>query len=249
MRLFAMVATGRAIQVTADIKILSTTAMKMVFEALAPGYERDTGNRLTVILGPSAQLEKRLADGEAADLAILARAGAEDLIGRGKIAADSLVAVALSSIGIAVPKGAAKPDISTAENFKRALLAAQSIAVSKPVGGGASGAHMAKVFARLGIAEAMTAKAKYGSGGAAGLAGLVVLRGEADIGIQQMAELMAVTGIDVVGPLPAELQSVTEFVAAIPLRASQPKAGRDVIDLLTTPGAKSVIKAKGLEPA
>jgi molybdate transport system substrate-binding protein len=121
--------------------------------------------------------------------------------------------------------------------------------VSKPVGGGASGAHMAKVFARLGIAEAMTAKAKYGSGGAAGLAGLVVLRGEADIGIQQMAELMAVTGIDVVGPLPAELQSVTEFVAAIPLRASQPKAARDVIDLLTTPGAKSVIKAKGLEPA
>ncbi|MFZ0422929.1 MAG: substrate-binding domain-containing protein [Xanthobacteraceae bacterium] len=232
-----------------EIKVLSTTAMKMVFEALAPSYERDTGNRLNVILGPSAQLEKRLAEGEAADVAILARAGAEDLIVRGKIAADSLVAVARSSIGIAVPKGAAKPDISTAENFKRALLAAKSIAVSKPVGGGASGAHMAKVFAQLGIAEAMTAKAKYGSGGAAGLAGLVVLRGEADIGIQQMAELMAVAGIDVVGPLPTELQSVTEFTAAIPISASHPQAGRGVIDLLTTPAAKSVIKAKGLEPA
>jgi molybdate transport system substrate-binding protein len=232
-----------------EIKVLSTTAMKMVFEALAAGYERDTGNRLNVILGPSAQLEKRLAEGEAADVAILARPGAEDLIGRGKIAPGSLVAVARSSIGIAVPKGAAKLDISTAESFKRALLAAKSIAVSKPVGGGASGAHMAKVFAQLGITEAMTAKAKYGSGGAAGLAGLVVLRGEADIGIQQMAELMAVAGIDVVGPLPAELQSVTEFTGAIPSGASHPQAGRDVIDLLTTPAAKGVIKAKGLEPA
>jgi molybdate transport system substrate-binding protein len=232
-----------------DIKILSTTAMKMVFEALAPGYERISGNRLSVTLGPSAQLEKRLAEGEAADLAILARAGADDLVARGKIAAGSLVEVARSSIGIAVPKGVAKPDISTAESFKRALLAAKSIAVSKPVGGGASGAHMAKVFAQLGIAEAMTAKAKYGAGGAAGLAGLVVLRGEADIGIQQLAELMAVTGIDVVGPLPAELQSVTVFTAAIPISASHPEAGRDVIDLLTTPAAKSVIKAKGLDPA
>ncbi len=232
-----------------EIKILSTTAMKMVFEALAPGFERDTGNRLAVSLGPSAQLEKRLAEGEGADLAILARAGAEDLIGHGKLAAESLVDVARSSIGIAVPKGAPRPDISTAEGFKRALLAAKSVAVSKPVGGGASGAHMAKVFAHLGIADAMTAKAKYGAGGAAGLAGLVVLRGEADIGIQQMAELMAVTGIDVVGPLPAELQSVTEFTASIPTAASHPQLGRDVIDLLTTPAAKAVIKAKGLEPA
>jgi molybdate transport system substrate-binding protein len=232
-----------------EIKVLSTTAMKMVFEALAPGFERDTGNRLSVILGPSAQLEKRLADGEAADIAILARAGAEDLIARGKIAAEPLVEVARSAIGIAVPKGAAKPDISTAESFRRALLAAKSIAVSKPVGGGASGAHMAKVFAQLGIAEAMTAKAKYGAGGAAGLAGLVVLRGEADIGIQQMAELMAVAGIDVVGPLPADLQSVTEFMAAIPLSASHPDAGRGIIKLLTTPAAKAVIKAKGLQPA
>jgi molybdate transport system substrate-binding protein len=231
------------------IKVLSTTAMKMVFEALAPGFERDTGNRLSVILGPSAQLEKRLAEGETADVAILARAGAEDLIAHGKIAAGPLVEVARSSIGIAVPKGAAKPDIATAESFKRALLAAKSIAVSKPVGGGASGAHMAKIFERLGIADVMTAKAKYGSGGAAGLAGLVVLRGEADIGIQQMAELMAVVGIDVVGPLPAELQSVTAFTAAIPTNASHPEAGRGVIDLLTTPAAKTVIRAMGLEPA
>ncbi len=232
-----------------EIKIVSTTAMKMVFEDLAPRFERETGNRLAVSLGPSLVLEKRLLDGEAADVAIVTGPGAKELVERGKIVAGSLIEVARSLIGVAVPKGASRPDLSSAEGFKRALLAAKSIALSKPVGGGASGAHMAKVFEELGITQAMQAKAKYGAGGAAGLAGLVVLRGEADIGIQQMAELIAVDGIDVVGPLPADVQSATMFTAGIPTSASNPDAARAAIDFLTTPGAKSVIKAKGLEPA
>jgi molybdate transport system substrate-binding protein len=121
--------------------------------------------------------------------------------------------------------------------------------VSKPVGGGQSGVHMAKVFERLGIAEQMAAKAKYGQGGPAGLVGLIIERGEADIGVQQIAELLAVPGIDFVGPLPAELQSVTPFVAAIPAAAQNADGGRKLIDFLRTPEAKRVIKAKGLEPA
>ena len=223
--------------------------MKMVFEELAPHFERQTGNRLAVDLGPSLVLEKRLLDGEAADVAIVTGPGAKELVGHGKIVAGSLVDVARSLIGVAVPKGAPRPDLSSVDGFQTALLAAKSIALSKPVGGGASGAHMAKVFDELGITEAMAAKAKYGAGGAAGLAGLVVLRGEADIGIQQMAELIAVSGIDVVGPLPADIQSATMFTAGIPTNASHPEAGRAVIDFLTTPAAKSMIKAKGLEPA
>ena len=223
--------------------------MKMVFEALAPAFERETGNRLAVSLGPSLVLEKRLSEGETADVAIVTGPGAQDLIERGKLVAGSAVAVARSLIGVAVPKGAPRPDLSSVAGFKRSLLAAKSIALSKPVGGGASGAHMAKVFAELGITEAMAAKAKYGAGGAAGLAGLVVLRGEADIGIQQMAELIAVDGIDVVGPLPVDIQSATMFTAAIPTNASHPAAGRAAIAFITTPAAKSVIKAKGLEPA
>jgi molybdate transport system substrate-binding protein len=232
-----------------DIKVLSTTAMKTVFDELTPQFERATGHRLTVDLGPSLQLEKRLGEGEAADMAIVSAAGAADLTGRGKIVAGSIVGVAGSALGVAVPRGAPKPDISSAEAFKRALLAAKSIAVSKPVGGGQSGVHMAKVFDRLGIAAAMAAKAKYGSGGPTGLVGLIVLRGEAEIGVQQIAELMAVAGIDMVGPLPAELQSVTPFVAAIPTSAGHAEAGRAVIDFITTAAAKRVIKAKGLEPA
>jgi len=231
-----------------EIKVLSTTAMKMVFETLTPRFERETGDRLAVVLGPSAQLEKRLGEGEAADVAIVTSAGAKDLTARGMLAAGSLADVARSSIGVAVAKGTPQPDISSAESFKRSMLAAKSIACSKPVGGGQSGAHLAKVFERLGIAEAMAAKAKYGAGGAAGLAGLAVLRGEAEIGIQQMAELMAVSDLDVIGPLPPELQSVTTFTAAIPTSAAHPQAGRALIDFLATPAAKTVIKAKGLEP-
>ena len=231
-----------------ELKVLSTTAMKTVFEELSPHFERASGNRLVVSLGPSSQIETRLAEGEAADVAILTTAGAKGMVARGKILAASLVDIARSSLGVAVQKGAPKPDISSVEAFKRALLAAKSIAVSKP-GSGQSGAHMAKVFKELGIAEAMAAKARYGVGGPAGLVGLIVLRGEADIGVQQIAELMGVSGIDTVGPLPAELQSVTPFTAAIPTSARPPEAGRALIDFLITPAAKSVIKAKGLEPA
>jgi molybdate transport system substrate-binding protein len=235
--------------VAIDIKVLSTTAMKMVFEELSPAFERATGNRLSVTLGPSLRLEKQLGEGEAADVAIVSASGARDLTAQDKMVSGSAVEIAKSSIGVAVPKGAPQPDLSSVEGFKRALLAAKSIACSKPVGGGQSGVHIAKVFADLGIAEQMQAKAKYGAGGAGGLAGLVVLCGEADIGIQQMAELMAVEGIDVVGPLPAEIQMVTPFVAAIPVNASHADAGRALIAFLTSPEAKRVLKAKGLEPA
>jgi molybdate transport system substrate-binding protein len=232
-----------------DIKVLSTTAMKTTFDELEPAFERATGNRLSVTFGPSLRLEKQLAEGEATDLAIVSASGARDLVASGRMVAGSVVDIATSSIGVAVPKGAPKPDISSVEGFKRAMLAAKSIACSKPVGGGQSGVHMAKIFDQLGIAGAMQAKAKYGAGGAAGLAGFIVLRGEADIGIQQMAELMAVSGIDVVGPLPADLQLVTPMVVGIPTNASHPEAARAVIDFLTAPEAKRVIKAKGLEPA
>src|ERR1700722_11482548 len=223
--------------------------MKMVFEELSPSFERATGNHLDVMLGPSLRLEKQLGEGEVADVAIVSENGARDLVGQGRLVEGSTTGIAKSSIGIAVQKGAPKPDVSTVEGFKRAMLAAKSIACSKPVGGGQSGVHIAKVFADLGITEQMAAKSKYGEGGAAGLAGLVLKRGEADIGIQQMAELMAVDGIDVVGPLPPAIQMITPFVAGIPANASHADAGRAVIDFLITPDAKRVLKAKGLEPA
>jgi molybdate transport system substrate-binding protein len=231
-----------------QVTVLSTTALKTAFDALGPVCESETGYRLRLTFGPSLQLEKRLADGEAADIAIVTHAGAKDLIASGQGVAGSLADLARSFIGVCVAKGAPRPDLSSAEAFKQAMLRAKSIALSKPVGGGASGAHMASVFERLGIAAAIKDKAIYGAGGPGGLVGLIVARGEAEIGIQQMAELMAVPNVDIVAPLPEALQSVTQFTAFVLSAAREPDGGRAVIDFLRKPAAKVVIKTKGLEP-
>jgi len=233
----------------AEVKVLATTAMKTVFEELAPRIQGATGRRLSASFGPSVQIEKRIADGEAADVAILTSAAAKDMAERGRVLAPSLTDIARSSLGVAVQRGAPKPDISSADAFKAALLAAKSVAVSKPVGAGLSGAHMAKLLRELGIAEAMAAKMKYGAGGVTGLVGLIVARGEAEMGVQQIAELKAVPDIDFVGPLPPALQAVTPFTAAVPANAPSPEAGRKLIAFLTTTEAKRVIEASGLEPA
>jgi molybdate transport system substrate-binding protein len=220
--------------------------MKTVFEELTGAFERHSDYRLALTLGPSLVLERRLAEGERADVAIVTRSGAQDAVAHGRATAAS--DIARSFIGVCVAKGAPRPDLSSAESFKQAVLGAKSVALSKPVGGGASGAHMAKVFAELGIAAAIATKAIYGSGGPSGLVGLIVERGEAEIGIQQMAELLAVPGVDIAGPLPAAVQSVTQFTAFIPTGAAQPQAGRALIGFLWSPAAKMVIKAKGLDP-
>src|SRR5260370_26148420 len=128
------------------------------------------------------------------------------------------------------------------------MLSAKCVALSKPVGGGASGEHMAKVFEQLGIAAAIANKAIYGAGGPSGLVGLIVERGEAEIGIQQMAELMAVPGIDIVGPLPDGVQSATQFTAFVPSAARELAAARVLIDFLRKPPARTGIKAKGPDP-
>jgi molybdate transport system substrate-binding protein len=231
-----------------EVSVLSTTAMKTAFEELGPAFEQETGYRLKVAFGPSLQLEKRLGDGEGADVAIVTHAGAQALIAQGRGTGGSLADLARSFIGVCVAKGAPRPDLSSAEAFTAAMLRTKSIALSKPVGGGASGAHMASVFERLGIAAAIKDKSIYGAGGPAGLVGLIVARGDAEIGIQQMAELMAVPGVDIIGPLPLALQSVTQFSGFVPTAALNPQGGRAVIDFLRRPAAKAVIKAKGLEP-
>jgi molybdate transport system substrate-binding protein len=231
-----------------ELAVLSTTAMKTAFEELAPAFEQQTGDRLNIALGPSSQIERRVAEGEVADMAITTRAGAADLIARGRAVAGSLCDIARSFIGVCVAKGAPHPDLASAEGFRQAMLRARSVALSKPVGGGASGAHMARVFDRLGIAAAMANKSIYGAGGPAGLVGLIVKRGEAEIGIQQMAELLAVPDVEIAGVLPEELQGVTQFTAVIPTSAPLPQGGRALIDFLCRPASKAVIKAKGLEP-
>ena len=230
-----------------EIKVLSTTAMKTSLDELAPEFERATGSKLMCSFGPSARIAKMVADGEAHDVAIVTDQGHEALTAQGKLVPGVRADVAKSAMALAVQKGAARPDISTAQKFKETLLAAKSLGMSNPIGGGQSGANLAKIFDELGITEAMKAKSVYGPGGPAGLIGHFLVRKEVEIGIQQLPELMAVPGIDIVGPLPAEIQLMTVFSAGLSTSATNADAGRALITFLTTPKAAAVIRSKGME--
>src|SRR5438105_1741715 len=230
------------------IKVFCTTALNKAMEELAPQFERAGGRKLALTFASAASLAKRVAEGEDADVAIVSAAAVDDLIKQGRMAEGSRVDIAKSGMGVAVRAGAPKPDISTAEAFKRALMNAKSIAASNPAGGGASGMHFAAVLERLGIGDAVRPKLRYSGGGLGGLAGTLVANGEAELAVQQISELMAAGGVDIVGPLPAELQNTTQFSAGVPVNAKAPEAGKALIALLMTPAARSVLKAKGLEP-
>jgi molybdate transport system substrate-binding protein len=229
------------------LKVLSTTAMKTVLEQLAPQLEQAGGCRLDLTFGPSGALSRRIAAGELADLVIGAEPDMADLTTQGRIAAVSGI-VARSKIGVAVRKGAPKPDISTPEAFRRALLAAKSVAFSDPARGGASGVTLVKILDRLGIAAEVMAKAKLTVGGPAGLVGAILERGEAEIGVQQIPELVAFDGVDLVGPLPEDLQSPTAYVAGISANASRAEAAKAVMAFLATPAAAAIVTARGMEP-
>jgi molybdate transport system substrate-binding protein len=221
--------------------------MKTSLDELAPEFERATGQKLSLSFGPSAKIAKMVADGEANDVAIVTDKGFEDLAAQGKLVPGSRADVARSAMALAVQKGAPRPDISSAEKFKQALLAAKSLGMSNPVGGGQSGANLIRIFDRLGIAEAMKPKCFYGPGGPAGLIGNYLVRKEVEIGIQQLPELMAVPGIDIVGPLPPDIQSVTVFTAGLSAGAKNADGAKALIQFLITPKAKAVMTANGME--
>jgi molybdate transport system substrate-binding protein len=228
----------------AELKVLSTPAMSEVWHELAPKFEA-TGHKLTIVYAPSGAIAKRVTDGETADLLVSTPAGIDSLIKSGKVIDGTNTSLASSGMGVAVLKGAPKPDISTPDAFKRALLAAKAVAYTDPASGGASGAHMAKVLERLGITNEVSAKAKLGRGIPVAT---FVVKGEADIAIQQLPELMHVEGAEVVGPLPGDLQNITTFAAGIPSGSAQADAAKALVRFLQTPDSGAVIKKHGLDP-
>src|SRR4029077_15872989 len=203
-------------------------------------------HKLAVTWGTAPMLVKRIEDGETADVVELSRAGIEALQKQGKIAADSDVTLASSGVGIAVKAGAPKPDISTPEALKRTLLAAKSIAYSEPSAGGASGVYFAKLLERMGIAEQMKPKTKYPPPG--GFSAELLLTGEAELAVQQKPELLHVSGVQIVGFLPGDLNLVTEFAAAIMTGSRNAEIGKALIDNMRSPQAAAVFRSKGLDP-
>ena len=233
------------------MRVLSAVGMRQVMLDLGPKYERATGHRLKVSFDSGGVILKRIESGETADIVMINRSGIERLIGAGKVVRASVTDLATSGVGVAVRKGAPKPDISTPEAFKQAMLRAKSIACPDPALGGSSGVHIAKVFERLGISEEVKPKLVFISTPeqANTMPGHMVAEGKAEVALHQMQELMAVPGIEIVGPLPGELQETFVFSAAIMTDANDAKAAKALIKFLRTPEARAVIKAKGMEPA
>jgi molybdate transport system substrate-binding protein len=206
-------------------------------------YEAATGNRVELQFAPTNGLLVRIAAGEAADVAILTRPAVDDLAAQGVLATGSVADIAVSLVGIAVKAGAARPDISSVEALKSALLQAKSIAYSRI---GASGVFFADLIQRLGIADDVNAKATIiPSGFTAELAA----RGEVELAVQQVSELMLVPGIDIVGPLPPGAESVTMFTGGVFANAADPAAARHLIACLRAADAAQALTAAGLQPA
>jgi molybdate transport system substrate-binding protein len=208
----------------------------------APQFERANDCKIAISYDPAKVMLARIQKGETADLAILGSGAIDELVKQGKISAGSRRVLARCRVGVAVLAGKPRPDISSVEAFKRTLLGAKSVAYTQE---GASGMHFAGLIERLGIAEQVKAKAVRQPGG---LIGELVAAGKAEIAIQQIPELMAVAGIELVGPLPAEIQLVTVSSAGVFAGTKQAEAAQSFIRFLVTPAAARVMKAKGLEP-
>jgi molybdate transport system substrate-binding protein len=236
-----LVATGAQ---AAEIKTLITTAMNEAVIVLVPQFEKATGHKVTVSYDPSGGLARRLRGGELADMILVAAPELDKLIAEGKVI--NRVDVSRTGIGIAVKKGAPKPDVSTPEALKRALLNAKSVGHTAPAGGGITAMHLLRTFEKLGIAKEVAAKTKLAAGGPNGRVSTLIVNGEAEIAFQQVSELMSNPEVEVIGMLPDELQQITINAAGVTAVAKEPDAARALIAHMTTPAALALYKTKGL---
>jgi molybdate transport system substrate-binding protein len=227
----------------AEVRVLTGGAFRGVVDALVPSFEQQTGHKVSVDNATAGALAKRIAGGEAFDVAIITPKVLADLAGKGKVAG-SRTDLAKVGMGVVVKAGAALPDIATVEAFKRTLLAARSVAYIDPKAGGSSGIYFDGLLLKLGIADQVRPKAKLKQGGH--VADLVV-SGEAEIGVHQISEIVPVKGAVMVGPLPAEVQNYTTYAAALSPAPRDAAAAKALIDHLAGPAAAPVLKARGME--
>lgn len=245
LRFAFLLVVGGAAQ-GAEIKVFSPGVTKPVLENLAGDFERTSGHKLAIRYSSAGGVLKLIQAGEVADVVFLQRQVMDDLVKQGKISSGSTADIAFSAVGVAVRAGAPKPDISSVAAVRRTLLAAKSIAYVDPARGSASANHFVRVLERLGIAQEMRPKSRLVRDPA-----VFVAKGEVELVVLQMSELIDVAGIDVVGPLPPDLQNplAFTFAAGISSDAAQPEAGRILIDFLRSPVAAKIMRSYGLEPA
>jgi molybdate transport system substrate-binding protein len=227
---------------TSEIKVLSSLAIREAYLELVPGFEKASGHRVATTWTGTVDIRKRMAAGEIYDLVIMTRDGIEALTGEGKIVPGSRVDLVKVGIGIAVREGAAKPDVSSPAALKAALLAARTIGYST----GPSGIYLQGLFERMGIGAQVKDKVRTVPSGE--VIGDAIVRGDVEIGFQQISELVSFPGIAFLGPLPAEIQHISVFAGGIHTAAQNPAAAKALIAHLTSAAAVQVIRSHGLEP-
>ncbi len=224
------------------IKVLSTHALQRLVEKVAPEFEHSSGYTLSLSYDPALAVKRRIENGAEFDAVLISRAAIDELTAQGRLVRESRVDLARSGLGVAIRKGLPKPDITTVEAFKHALLAAKSVVRSTE---GTSGVYFEKLLGELGIAEQMKDKIKLGpSGRVAELAA----RGEVDMAVQQISEIVPVAGIEFIGPFPAEVQLYTTFAGAVSASSTQADAAKALLGILASPEAASILRDSGLEP-
>jgi molybdate transport system substrate-binding protein len=233
---------GNAVN-AAEITVIASTAMREVLADLVPMFERASGHKVAVSFFSGAVLPVKMKEGAQADLVVTTPATIDDLVKAGKVVAGTRVDFVRSGAGVAVRVGAAKPDIGTPEAFKAALIAAKTVGYSQ----GPSGVHFMTVLARLGITDQVKAKGVVPPLGQR--VGTLIAEGRAEIGVQQITELLQIPGIDFVGPLPKDLQANIVYATATPTSAKESAGAATLVKFLSSEPALPVIKKVGLEPA
>jgi molybdate transport system substrate-binding protein len=236
-----------ALASAAEIKVFSTVGVKSVLEDLVPKFEKATGHKLAITWSTASLLAKRVQAGEQADALILIKGNLETLQKEGKIMPGTDVIYSKSIFAVGVKAGAPKPDISTPDALKQALLASKAVSYTDPATGGASGVYTAKQIAKLGITEQMKGKTKHPASG--GFSGSLLVDGQADIAINSKPELLSVPGVEVIGPLPGDMPYTVIYAAGVQSGAAQADAAKALVKYLMSPEAQDVFKAKGFDPA
>lgn len=226
----------------AEVKVMPVNAIKEAYLELVSAFEKSSGHKVTTIWGGTEGIAKRVSGGEVVDIVIIAAPNIDKLIMEGKLVVGSRADIAKTGIGIAVRSGLPKPDISSGEAVKRAVLAAKSIAYSS----GPSGFYLADLFKKMGVTDQIKDKVKQPASGVQ--IAEMVARGEADLGFQQVSELLHAKGIDYLGPLPADIQNITVYSAGLHTAAPAPDAAKALVKFLTAPEAGPIIKKIGMEP-
>ena len=227
-----------------DVHLLTSGAFKGVALALIPPYEAQSGNKVVVESDTAGGIIRRIEAGAPFDLVVLTSLAVGDLVTEGKLVSDSATDLAKVGVGVAVKTGAPHPNFANPEAFKQMLLKAKSIAYIDPKAGGSSGIYITGLIQRMGIDKKLKRKTVLVNGG---LVADKVASGEAEIGLQQISELSGVKGVDMLGPLPNEIQSYTVYGAGIGVKAEEPVAAKALLDVFAGPSAAAVLKARGMQ--